>query len=265
MNTQIFNYNNSPITFQRGEDVMVNATEMAKPFGKNVAHWLRNQSTKEFINELGALRNRKGSDLVIVENGVGAWMHEDVAIEFARWLSPAFAIWCNDRIKELLTQGVTTTSDDDAAILHAISLLNKRIETKQQQLAQAQQTITQQENTITQQNEQIQTLQKDADYLNTILQSRKTVTITQIAQDYGMTAKALNNKLHEMRIQRKVNNQWILYSPFIEKGYVQSEAVQITRSNGQPDVVLNTRWSQRGRLFLYEELKKQNILPLIER
>lgn len=109
---EIFQYEGSPITFQQGDSVMVNATEMAKPFGKNVSHWLRNQSTKEFLSELSALRNRKGSELVSVENGVGAWMHEDVALEFARWLSPAFAIWCNDRIKELLTQGVATVSND---------------------------------------------------------------------------------------------------------------------------------------------------------
>lgn len=88
---------------------MINATEMAKPFGKNAGHWMRNQSTQEFINELAALRNCKGSDLVQIENGIGCWMHEDVALEFARWLSPAFAIWCNDRIKELLQYGMTAT------------------------------------------------------------------------------------------------------------------------------------------------------------
>lgn len=110
MNTnQIFQYNGSPITFQKGDNVMVNATEMAKPFGKNAGHWMRNQSTQEFINELAALRNCKGPDLVQIENGIGCWMHEDVALEFARWLSPAFAIWCNDRIKELLQYGMTAT------------------------------------------------------------------------------------------------------------------------------------------------------------
>ena len=84
---------------------------MAKPFGKSAAHWLRNQSAQEFINELAALRNRNPSDLVQVVNGDngGTWMHEDVAMEFARWLSPKFAIWCNDRIKELMQVGFTAT------------------------------------------------------------------------------------------------------------------------------------------------------------
>ncbi len=86
---------------------MVNATEMAKPFGKSATHWLRNQSTQEFLTALAALRNCKAPELVIIENGVGCWMHEDVALEFARWLSPVFAIWCNDKIKELLLTGAT--------------------------------------------------------------------------------------------------------------------------------------------------------------
>lgn len=55
-------------------------------------------------------------------------MHEDVALEFARWLSPAFAIWCNDRIKELLTTGVATLADDDATIAQAMAILQKRLD-----------------------------------------------------------------------------------------------------------------------------------------
>lgn len=111
----VFQYNGSPITFSNGNNVMVNATEMAKPFGKETKDWLKNQSTKDFIEELSNVRNLLFADLVQVkqgspENGGGTWMHEDVAMEFARWLSPAFAIWCNDRIKELLTTGTTSIS-----------------------------------------------------------------------------------------------------------------------------------------------------------
>nr|DAO87449.1 MAG TPA: KilAC domain protein [Caudoviricetes sp.] len=108
---QTFRYNGSPITFQQGDSVMVNATEMAKPFGKTTKDWLRTQSSQEFITSLSAVRQKCLTDLVQVVHGgspddQGTWMHEDVAIEFARWLSPAFAIWCNDRVKELLTTGV---------------------------------------------------------------------------------------------------------------------------------------------------------------
>lgn len=110
---------------------MVNATEMAKAFNKRPVDWLQNKQTEEFLNELSKVRKSTLADLVQVTRGgdnPGTWMHEDVALEFARWLSPSFAIWCNDHIKELLTTGVTTASDDDAAIAHAMEILNRRLE-----------------------------------------------------------------------------------------------------------------------------------------
>ena len=111
---QIFQYNGSPITFQIGNSLMVNASQMAKPFGKSPKDFLKTEQSKCFIETLSEVRKILSSDLVVViyGNGGGTWMHEDVALEFARWLSPAFAIWCNDRIKELLTTGSTAINNE---------------------------------------------------------------------------------------------------------------------------------------------------------
>ena len=107
---KVFNYNDTPITFDTAAatGTMINATEMAKPFKKTTKDWLRTQQSKDFISSLSAVRQICPTGLVqIIQGGndkkaQGTWMHEDVALEFARWLSPAFAIWCNDRIKEIL-------------------------------------------------------------------------------------------------------------------------------------------------------------------
>ena len=110
----IFSYNGNPITFKNADGtIMVNATQMAKSFGntKRPQFWLNNQQTNEFLSAFSKARKIASADLVVVTKGgnnSGTWFHEDVAMEFARWLAPEFAIWCNDRIKELLTEGTTS-------------------------------------------------------------------------------------------------------------------------------------------------------------
>ena len=102
MNIQIFEYNGNSISFGKEGNVMINATEMAKPFGKSPKDFLKTEQTKVYIGTLGEVKKILSSDLVRViygDNG-GTWMHEDVAMEFARWLSPAFAIWCNSVISK---------------------------------------------------------------------------------------------------------------------------------------------------------------------
>lgn len=101
-------------------------------------------------------------------------------------------------------------------------------------------------------------------YYDQILKSNATMTITQIAQDYGMSAVRMNKELESMRIQHKVRGQWILYGQFLTGGYVHNRAIDIIRSDGRHDVKYNTEWTTKGRIFLYDALKAKGILPLIE-
>ena len=110
-----------------------------------------------------------------------------------------------------------------------------------------------------------QELKNDKNYLDLIMRSKALLTISQIAQDYGMSGKALNKKLADIGIQYSINGQWILYAKYKDCGYVSSRSIDITRSDGRPDVVLHTEWTQAGRKFLYEELKKEGIIPMLER
>ncbi len=107
-------------------------------------------------------------------------------------------------------------------------------------------------------------MEKKVSYLDLILSSTSTVTITQIAQDYGMSGQKMNKLLHGLRIQYKVGDQWILYAEYKDKCYVSSETIHFVTSEGVPCTTLNTKWTQKGRLFLYDVLKKEGILPKME-
>ena len=102
------------------------------------------------------------------------------------------------------------------------------------------------------------------DYARIILSSMQTVTITQIAQDYGMGPVRMNQLLFRLHIQHKVGGQWILYIPYLNKGYVQSFSSYFVNPDGEVQVKVHTRWTQSGRLFLYQEFKNAGYLPMIE-
>lgn len=101
-------------------------------------------------------------------------------------------------------------------------------------------------------------------YLDLILESPDDILITQIAQDYGFSAVKFNRILNELRIQRKVNKQWVLYSRYMGKGYIGSRTQNYVDSKGQERTSITTTWKQKGRKFLYETLKKHGYLPLVE-
>ena len=111
----------------------------------------------------------------------------------------------------------------------------------------------------------ISEMRPKVNYVDMVLQSKSLVRTTQIAKDYGISAKKLNQILKDLRIQYKVGNQWVLYAKYQNNGYAHSRTINITRSDGRADVVMQTEWTQKGRLFLYEVLKKNGYIPVIER
>lgn len=110
------------------------------------------------------------------------------------------------------------------------------------------------------QRQQIAELQPKASYYDLILQNKNTVPITQFAKDYGMSGRKFNELLHELGVQYKFRKTWLLYQHYAEYGYTQSRTYAIDESRS----VMHTYWTQKGRLFLYNLLKREGILPVIE-
>ena len=104
-----------------------------------------------------------------------------------------------------------------------------------------------------------------ADYCDRVLADKSLVTITQIAKDYGMSGRALNATLHDFGVIYKQGETWFLYAKYQKTGWTHSETIMVDKKDGTQKAVLNTKWTQKGRLGLYELLKAHGILPLIER
>lgn len=257
MQNQILEYQGNKISFLLGDGVMVNATQMAKPFNKTTKDWLRTNQTQDFINSLSAIRHIRPLELVRVNNGgknPGTWMHEDVALEFARWLSPEFAIWCNDRIKELVKHGFTATPDKleelannpDLLIQLATQLKNERAE--KERLAFANQ----------KQAEALKESAPKVNYFNEVLDSKSTYVTNQIAKELGYSAVTLNRMLKDMGVQYKQNDTWLLYHKYQGKGYTKTKTYTYQSTEGETKTSMQTVWTEKGRLFIHNLITQSN-------
>lgn len=257
MDIQIFEYNGNNISFGKEGNVMVNATEMAKPFGKRCNDFLSTKQTNELIDSLSAKTGIPATGLVTVNQGgnnQGTWMHEDLALIFAQWLSPDFYLWCNDRIKELLQYGMTATqptleqmiNNPDLVISLATQLKNERDE-KQRLQAQAEQ----QQVTIELQENEIKKSAPKVNYYDETLQSVNTMTTTQVAKEVGMEAFTLNKILKEKGIIYKQSGQWMFCTPYSRWGLHSTRTQTFTRSDGSVGTSVYTVWTQKGRRLVH--------------
>lgn len=112
--------------------------------------------------------------------------------------------------------------------------------------------------------QRVNELTPKASYYDLVLNNKSLVTITQIAKDYGMSGQAMNHKLHDLGIIYKQGDTWLLYSKYQRTGWTHSETIMVTKTDGTQKAVMHTKWTQKGRLGLYELLKRHGILPLIE-
>lgn len=249
-----FDYKGSQISFEKGKNVMVNLTSMAKPFPeKNLTQIINSQEINDYCISLSKLQNYSLADLLIVRRGGnnnGTWAHRLVAIRVAQKLNSDLAVWVDMRIEELLTTGVTTVSNDDEAIAYAIQVLNKRLEQAKMEKAM----LEQQNNYLT--NEIRQSAPKVA-YVDNVLQSVNTYTSTQMAKELAMReAEQLHKALKEKGIMFKQSGQWMLTAKYSERGYTKPRTTTYTRSDGSQGTNTITVWTELGRAFLHKVFTK---------
>lgn len=131
-------------------------------------------------------------------------------------------------------------------------------------ISQKDRKIEELETSVQQMDSVISEMTPKVDYADRILSSTDCMTVSQIAQDYGVSAKRFNKILHSAGIQRKVGDQWILYAEYQGKGYVRNKTCEYTKSNGETGTKLLTVWTQKGRMLIYEKLKQIGVFPEME-
>lgn len=120
------------------------------------------------------------------------------------------------------------------------------------------------ETTVAVQNQQIAELQPKASYYDAVLNCKDLISITSIAKDYGKSGIWLNRYLNQNGVQYKQGNHWLLYQKYAEKGYTSTKTQTFPGADGQQHTKVHTYWTQKGRLFIYDLLKANGLLPLIE-
>ena len=229
--------------------------------GKDVAEILKYKDTSDALkrhvdNEDKLTRcftdsGQKRNMYVINESGLYSLIFSskmDKAKEFKRWVT-------SEVLPSIRRDGgyiVANENDTEEDILaKAMLIAEKRIEKLKFESKKKDQIIGE--------------LKPKADYVDKILQNKSLIKVSSIAKDYGMSAYQMNRLLHELKIQYKQGDQWLLYANIQDKGYTSSETHVYPKKDGTTDVRLLTKWTQKGRIFLYEELKRNGYLPTIER
>jgi phage antirepressor YoqD-like protein len=235
-------YEGNNITFQmNGGDVMVNLTQMAKPFGKLPAHFLSNEQTKEFII---ALEEKTVIGIPITEikqGGVnqGTWAHQKLALKFAAWLNPRFELWVYDRIEELLRHGFTAMPATlDEMIANPDLLIGLATKLKEERLLR------------TQAEKEIKQLRPKAELMDKVLDVGEKIDIGQAAKILGLPfgRNTLFEELRKRGVFFKNRNE--PKQQHIDSGYFLLREQFIERNNHDGFVVIKVLVTQKGLSFL---------------
>lgn len=176
------------------------------------------------------------------------------AKEFKRWIT-------HEVIPSIRKNGGYIANQEqmtpEQIVANALIVAQNIISKKDKQIEELETSVQQMDAVITEMTPKV-------DYADRILSSTDCMTVSQIAQDYGMSAKRFNKILHTAGIQRKVGEQWILYAEYQGKGYVRNKTCEYTKGNGGTGTKLLTVWTQKGRMLIYEKLKQIGVFPEME-
>lgn len=241
-----------PINYN-GEEPTVSARDLHRglEIKSKYADWFKNMSAYGFTENIDYFTISKN-----LENG-GRTIEHEISVDMAKQICMIQRSEKGRQYRQYFLDLEKAWNTPEQVFARALKMADQTIA----KLKGSVETLTAE---VSVKNQIIGELKPKADYYDEILKNPGLVTITQIAKDYGMSGKKMNDILHDLGIQYKQSGQWLLYDKYSKNGYTHSETVDIVRSDGRRDVKMNTKWKQKGRIFLYNMLKEKGIVPMIE-
>lgn len=248
--------------FQFTVEGYVNISPVSKVFGKRPGDYLRLQRTQEYIQALVQKYTATGNpatEETFVYSVVGGdpqkqgtWLHPKLLIDFARWVNPEFALWCDEQVESILKANskpfIMPTTLLEAGKLW-VAELEAHEETKAL-LADAKQIIEANKPKVT--------------YHDVVLKCPNLVSVSEIAKDFGISAVKLNKILARNKVQYKDRyGRWAVCQEYKEEG-LAATSTRVISEGGISFAKQHLKWTQKGRMFIYEVLKAEGVLPICE-
>lgn len=232
---------------------MVNLTKIAKYFNKNIGHWLANQSTKDFLEALQENETDIGKTITVIQSGLeqqGTWGNQEVALEFAQWISPKFKVFCIKQLKELFNTGKTSLAPTvDFSDPNTILQLAQNWKDEQDKRLTAEAKVAEQQIKLLLQEPKVE-------YHDQVLQSESLVLTTVIAKELGWSAVRLNKKLVDLKIIFRAGESYVLHAKYQNKGYSKTKTHTYIDGEGKLGTNIMLVWTEKGREFIHTEIKK---------
>ena len=194
----------------------------------------------------------------VVNNGAERELQDyDLSVDMAKHICMVQRTEKAKEVRQYLIDLEKAWNTPEQVMARALKLADKTIDSLKSKVYELETSVQQMDAVITEMTPKV-------DYADRILSSTDCMTVSQIAQDYGVSAKRFNKILHSAGIQRKVGDQWILYAEYQGKGYVRNKTCEYSKGNGDTGTKLLTVWTQKGRMLIYEELKRIGVFPQME-
>lgn len=240
---------------------------------KDVAEWIDHSDASKMCNSVdedekvtNIVRTLGGnqSALFLTENGL-----YEVLMQSRKPIAKAFKKEVKEILKAIRKTGgyipISETDTEQEILAKAYMISMKTIEEQKNRITLIQEQNIQLTTTVAVQEQQICELQPKASYYDTILNCKDLLSIGKIAKDYGWSATKMNKHLHEKGVQYRQGDIWLLYQKYAEKGYTSTKTHDYNGNDGQQHSRVHTYWTQKGRLFIYDLLKSDGVLPVVER